>query len=327
MRDSARPSRLLPVVAALLIVLVPPAVRAQDPWTATVEQAQARRDAERVPIVYYLYTSDASPREQALAPLWSDPEVAGRLARLAAVRLSIRTSPGTAVAQEQRIARVPSLVAVAADGTPIGRLERDEITRAGLLALLDQALRVAPVVVTPAPTPAPVTFATPAPTTLVAPGSDPTGARQMIVGWCLLESIEADGSGRGTYQNRPILVRGMPPTTPGQWIYFSDLGDRGSHLEGRFAPAPTILTDPPVDPASGKPIFEVGMWFDCTVLEPARRDPKDGVTRLRGKVTFIPDTQPGDRVVIEITDVSERFNASRVMYRYPRPTPTPTPAM
>jgi len=59
-----------------------------------------------------------------------------------------------------------------------------------------------------------------------------------------------------------------------------------------------------------KPV-ELGKEYDVEVKEVSRRG--DGIARIKGLVTFIPNTKPGDHVRIRITRISRRFAEGEVV--------------
>ncbi len=59
-----------------------------------------------------------------------------------------------------------------------------------------------------------------------------------------------------------------------------------------------------------KPV-EVGKEYEVDVKETSRRG--EGIARIQGLVTFIPNTKPGDHVKIKITRISRRFAEAEVV--------------
>ena len=59
-----------------------------------------------------------------------------------------------------------------------------------------------------------------------------------------------------------------------------------------------------------KPV-EVGEEYDVEIEETSRRG--EGIARIKGLVTFVPDTKPGDKVRIKITRISRRFAEGEVV--------------
>ena len=53
-----------------------------------------------------------------------------------------------------------------------------------------------------------------------------------------------------------------------------------------------------------KPV-ELGKEYNVEIQETSRRG--EGIARIKGLVTFVPNTKPGDRVKIRITRISRRF--------------------
>jgi predicted RNA-binding protein with TRAM domain len=71
-------------------------------------------------------------------------------------------------------------------------------------------------------------------------------------------------------------------------------GFRGSG-GGRFPPKPV----------------EIGKEYEVDVQETSRRG--EGIARIQGLVTFIPNTKPGDHVKIKIIRISRRFAEAEVV--------------
>ena len=59
-----------------------------------------------------------------------------------------------------------------------------------------------------------------------------------------------------------------------------------------------------------KPV-EVGEEYDVDIKEISRRG--DGVARIKGLVTFVPNTKPGDHLKVRITRVGRRFAEAKVV--------------
>jgi predicted RNA-binding protein with TRAM domain len=59
-----------------------------------------------------------------------------------------------------------------------------------------------------------------------------------------------------------------------------------------------------------KPV-EMGKEYDVNIEETSRRG--EGITRIKGLVTFVPNTKPGDHVRIRITRISRRFAEAEVV--------------
>ncbi|MEM3673277.1 MAG: TRAM domain-containing protein [Candidatus Bathyarchaeia archaeon] len=70
---------------------------------------------------------------------------------------------------------------------------------------------------------------------------------------------------------------------------------RGFSGRGVFAPKPV----------------EIGKEYEVDVKETSRRG--EGIARIQGLVTFIPNTKPGDHVKIKITRISRRFAEAEVV--------------
>jgi len=65
-------------------------------------------------------------------------------------------------------------------------------------------------------------------------------------------------------------------------------------------------------PFPPKPV-EMGKEYDVEVQETSRRG--EGIARIKGLVTFIPNAKPGDRVRIRITRISRRFAEAEIVRR------------
>jgi predicted RNA-binding protein with TRAM domain len=59
-----------------------------------------------------------------------------------------------------------------------------------------------------------------------------------------------------------------------------------------------------------KPV-EVGKEYDVEIEETSRRG--EGITRIEGLVVFVPNTKPGDKLRIKVTNVGRRFAEAEVI--------------
>jgi predicted RNA-binding protein with TRAM domain len=59
-----------------------------------------------------------------------------------------------------------------------------------------------------------------------------------------------------------------------------------------------------------KPV-EVGKEYDVEIEETSRRG--EGITRIEGLVVFVPNTKPGDKLKIKITNIGRRFAEAEVI--------------
>ena len=59
-----------------------------------------------------------------------------------------------------------------------------------------------------------------------------------------------------------------------------------------------------------KPV-EVGKEYDVEIQETSRRG--EGIARIEGLVVFVPNTKPGDKVRIKVTNISRRFAEAEVI--------------
>jgi predicted RNA-binding protein with TRAM domain len=63
-------------------------------------------------------------------------------------------------------------------------------------------------------------------------------------------------------------------------------------------------------PFPPKPV-ELGKEYDVDIQETSRRG--EGITRIKGLVTFVPNAKPGDHVRIKIMRISRRFAEAEVV--------------
>ena len=61
---------------------------------------------------------------------------------------------------------------------------------------------------------------------------------------------------------------------------------------------------------AAKPV-EMGKEYDVDIQEMSRRG--EGLARIQGLITFVPDTRPRDEVRIKITRISRRFAEGEVV--------------
>jgi len=59
-----------------------------------------------------------------------------------------------------------------------------------------------------------------------------------------------------------------------------------------------------------KPV-EIGKEYDVKIEETSRRG--EGIARIKGLVTFVPNAKPGENVRIRITRISRRFAEAEVV--------------
>ncbi|MEM1507807.1 MAG: TRAM domain-containing protein [Candidatus Bathyarchaeia archaeon] len=59
-----------------------------------------------------------------------------------------------------------------------------------------------------------------------------------------------------------------------------------------------------------KPV-ELGKEYDVEVKEVSRKG--DGVARIQGLVTFIPNAKPGDHIRVKITKIGRRFAEAEIV--------------
>jgi predicted RNA-binding protein with TRAM domain len=59
-----------------------------------------------------------------------------------------------------------------------------------------------------------------------------------------------------------------------------------------------------------KPV-EIGKEYDVEIEEMSRRG--EGITRIEGLVIFVPNTKPGDKLRIKVTNIGRRFAEAEVI--------------
>jgi predicted RNA-binding protein with TRAM domain len=59
-----------------------------------------------------------------------------------------------------------------------------------------------------------------------------------------------------------------------------------------------------------KPV-EIGREYDVEIHETSRRG--EGITRIEGLVVFVPNTKPGDKLRIKVTNIGSRFAEASVI--------------
>jgi predicted RNA-binding protein with TRAM domain len=59
-----------------------------------------------------------------------------------------------------------------------------------------------------------------------------------------------------------------------------------------------------------KPV-EVGKEYDVEIEETSRRG--EGITKIEGLVVFVPNTKPGDKLRIKVTNIGRRFAEAEVI--------------
>jgi predicted RNA-binding protein with TRAM domain len=61
---------------------------------------------------------------------------------------------------------------------------------------------------------------------------------------------------------------------------------------------------------SPKPV-EIGKEYNVEIEEFSRRG--EGITRIEGLVIFVPNTKPGDKLRIKVTNIGRRFAEAEVI--------------
>jgi predicted RNA-binding protein with TRAM domain len=59
-----------------------------------------------------------------------------------------------------------------------------------------------------------------------------------------------------------------------------------------------------------KPV-EIGKEYDVEIQETSRRG--EGITRIEGLVVFVPNSKPGDKLRIKVTNIGRRFAEAEVI--------------
>ena len=108
----------------------------------------------------------------------------------------------------------------------------------------------------------------------------------------------------------------IPGTAKGEEVEFVITEDRESSCQALLI-SKTGET-PAAEPrkASAADGAVPGAEFDVVIKDKDRKTPdRDGVARIDGLVVFVPNSQPGDRVKIRITDRQPRFATAEVIER------------
>jgi predicted RNA-binding protein with TRAM domain len=297
-----------------------PVAKVEVPWRLVLRDAAAelRRSDNEKPCLIYLF-SGGSLSERELASVWRSAEALSLAHRVIWLKADIAQPEVRSFAQRRGLARFPVVLLLDIRGREVGRLDAQDINPASLRRLL---LSYRP----PEPEAAPPLWAAP-----LAGGDSqrPDGdafsrpawemgppRRPVIEGWTQIQRVDAEG-GRGVFRGRPILARGLGEESLGRWVYFHSLEEVEGGFAAQPAPAPIILREPPRD-KDGYNFYEEGQWYDAIIVEPAIKRPGEGVARLGGMVTFVPGAAVGDRVIIELERVAERWVAARLVYKFPR---------
>ncbi len=138
----------------------------------------------------------------------------------------------------------------------------------------------------------------------------------------VVEDVGRDGDGIVRVDGKVVFVAGA---ARGEFIEFQVTEDIG-----RFAIGEKLATLPAEDAARPTPTppprttreqapdapVAVGQEYTVEVTDQDRNNPdRDGVARIEGMVIFVPNTQPGDRARIRITEVHRRSAASELLER------------
>lgn len=138
----------------------------------------------------------------------------------------------------------------------------------------------------------------------------------------VVEDVGRDGDGIVRVDGKVVFVAGA---ARGDFIEFQVTEDIG-----RFAIGEKLATLPAEDAAHAAPAapprttreqapdapVAVGQEYTVEVTDQDRNNPdRDGVARIEGMVVFVPNTQPGDRARIRITEVHRRSAASELLER------------
>lgn len=104
------------------------------------------------------------------------------------------------------------------------------------------------------------------------------------------------------------LVTFVPDTEPGEVVVVEV-----TRLQRRTADA-IVLERQAIESREDSLPVALGEEYAVEVTERDRRNPdRNGVARINGLVIFVPDTQPGDRVRIRITELQARSARAEVV--------------
>ncbi len=113
------------------------------------------------------------------------------------------------------------------------------------------------------------------------------------------------------------------------WVAYLAL--RRSDPGVEYIVAETTAENPAAVPLNVGQVIDAVDQRDVTAVEGGRyrvriddraREGAAGVARIGGLVTFVPDTEPGDEVVVEVTRLQRRTADAVVLQRFP-PAPVP----
>lgn len=140
----------------------------------------------------------------------------------------------------------------------------------------------------------------------------------------VVEDLGREGDGIVRVDGKVVFVEGA---TLGEDVEFRVVEDMGRFARGvvtqRFEVTPDEDSEDEREPPEeerrmGQPeqSVTVGLMYEVTITDVDRNNPEtDGVARLNGLVVFVPDTQPGDRVLIRITGMQRRSARAEVVER------------
>lgn len=155
----------------------------------------------------------------------------------------------------------------------------------------------------------------------------------------MVEDVGRKGAGIVKVQGKVVFVEGAQK---GEEVVFRVIEDldrfaRAERVEAgtasmAAAAGESVPAEAPVQPSAPEPTgvrdgaassaedVQAGRVFEVLVTEPDKKDPEHGgVTRIGGLVVFVPGAQPGERVVIRITDRKPRFAFSEVLEKKANP--------
>jgi len=129
----------------------------------------------------------------------------------------------------------------------------------------------------------------------------------------IVEGVGSRGDGRIQWQGRPLYI---PDTKPGETVVVEVVRQTDRFAIGRCLQRLGGSNDPIASVSSATNAaatdtatptkLQPGTVLEVEVTEPARRAPdRDGVARVHGFPIIVPNTRPGQKVRIRITEVRE----------------------
>ena len=121
------------------------------------------------------------------------------------------------------------------------------------------------------------------------------------------------------------LVTFVPDARPGEMVIveITRLKERTADaMVIKRLPEETIAWTPPPPRPARPPMFSPDGVYTSVVLELGKKG--DAITKINGKVVFLPGAQPGDRVTFRVVEERDSAATGEVLTREPGPVPEPS---